>query len=643
MEPSNWTFRYVVLPADAPKSTISDVANEQQCSTTKKILSRCHPIISDIFYKDLKFDRLTSIQSACIPVLLETPGFDRYSPCSGDAIITAPTGQGKTLCYVLPIMSHLFYRSAPHVSAIVLAPTRELVTQISQVFSAFCAAPSATLESPQHPKRKSPSSSRLLEVGSKTLPKLRITCLTGHAPFVTEVAELRGLSATDEGGQTHDDWNDGNNDGSDGGSSDVIVATPGRFVEHCQTSSNSAALKIFHRARRSAMEEGSSNGQKGGGSQDDELWKHVRWIVLDEADRLLEQNYQGWVEELDRITKNCYSRPQKIVASATMTQNPEKLNLLNFDRPLFYLTSDQEGSFSIPSELRQFWAVSPQLKSLDFTSAMTKPLALLYLLHQLYATLTAEDELHPKKKRRKKTEADSAVDSVIIRRPRTVVFCGSKQTAHKLSNLLDLHFGTEREFPHVPPPKVQPISLNEHSSESEVDGSSVQLTVCNFTSSLSKKERSRIIRVFEHPPPGTTPIDILVCSDVLARGLDISELDVVINYDPPETLRSYIHRVGRTARAGRAGTTFTIVAQEEVPKLTKMMKANLLPDGSALWDLIHKHPIPKEALKDWVQSVQRRARMVRKQVAKGEEIEQTSSYYQQLFNHLDKRMQSFRG
>lgn len=56
----------------------------------------------------------------------------------------------------------------------------------------------------------------------------------------------------------------------------------------------------------------------------------------------------------------------------------------------------------------------------------------------------------------------------------------------------------------------------------------------------------------------------MVCTDAVARGMDLGIVDCVISYDPPRYVKNYIHRVGRTARAGRPGTAITILTSGEV-------------------------------------------------------------------------------
>ena len=84
---------------------------------------------------------------------------------------------------------------------------------------------------------------------------------------------------------------------------------------------------------------------------------------------------------------------------------------------------------------------------------------------------------------------------------------------------------------------------------------------------LDQNKRLRVIRDFKNDQ-----IDILVATDVAARGLDISGVTHVYNYDIPQDPESYVHRIGRTGRAGREGKAFSLVVGKEVYKLRDIQR-----------------------------------------------------------------------
>jgi len=83
--------------------------------------------------------------------------------------------------------------------------------------------------------------------------------------------------------------------------------------------------------------------------------------------------------------------------------------------------------------------------------------------------------------------------------------------------------------------------------------------VTTIHSGLSQHKRDRVMQQFR-----TREVGILVATDIAARGLDISHVDCIINYDVPKNPLMYFHRVGRTARAGGAGKSYILVSQEEL-------------------------------------------------------------------------------
>jgi superfamily II DNA/RNA helicase len=84
---------------------------------------------------------------------------------------------------------------------------------------------------------------------------------------------------------------------------------------------------------------------------------------------------------------------------------------------------------------------------------------------------------------------------------------------------------------------------------------------------MSQPARDRAVRRF-----ASGAVDIMAATDVAARGLDLEHISHVVNFDPPGDEKAYIHRVGRTARAGRSGTGITFVTTDQQPEMARMAK-----------------------------------------------------------------------
>lgn len=99
---------------------------------------------------------------------------------------------------------------------------------------------------------------------------------------------------------------------------------------------------------------------------------------------------------------------------------------------------------------------------------------------------------------------------------------------------------------------------------------------------LSQAMRDRVMSSFRS---GTA--DILIATDVAARGIDVDDVEAVINFDIPQDIEYYVHRIGRTGRAGRDGRSFTLVCGREIYKIRDIeracktkMKARIVPTGA---------------------------------------------------------------
>jgi ATP-dependent RNA helicase RhlE len=104
------------------------------------------------------------------------------------------------------------------------------------------------------------------------------------------------------------------------------------------------------------------------------------------------------------------------------------------------------------------------------------------------------------------------------------------------------------------------------------------IKACAIHSDRSQSLRERALSDFKQDK-----VDVLVATDVLSRGIDVSEIRYVFNYDVPTNSEDYVHRIGRTGRAGESGTAYTFVSPDELSQLREI--ENLINQVIPTYDL----------------------------------------------------------
>nr|XP_019953958.1 PREDICTED: probable ATP-dependent RNA helicase DDX49 [Paralichthys olivaceus] len=235
----------------------------------------------------------------------------------------------------------------------------------------------------------------------------------------------------------------------------VVVATPGRLADHIRSSNTFSMSKI-------------------------------QFLIMDEADRLLEQSCTDFTKDLEVILGILPAKRQTLLFSATLTDTLQELKSIAMNKPFFWESTSETRTVE---ELDQRYILTPE------------KVKEAYLVH-LIQTFTDEHD-----------------DWSII------VFTNTCKNCQILTMML-------REF-HFPT-----ISLH---------------------SMMKQKQRFANLAKFK-----ASVYKILIATDVAARGLDIPTVQVVINHNTPGLPKTYIHRVGRTARAGRNGVSITLVTQYDI-------------------------------------------------------------------------------
>ena len=266
------------------------------------------------------------------------------------------------------------------------------------------------------------------------IPNLKVLLLTGGVALGPQLASLRK-------------------------DSHVIVGTPGRVQEMLRK-------KVLHLA-------------------------HVRTVVLDEADRMLDM---GFEEPIREIVGKTPARRQTLLFSATY---PEGIRAIGRDFMRDPLEITVEGVDERPAIEQVFFEVE----------LARKPAALVALLQQ-------------------------------YRPESSVVFCNTRRDVDDLTDEL---------------------------------GKS-GITALALHGDIEQRDRDEVLVVFSN-----RSCSVLVASDVAARGLDIKDLGAVVNYELPPDPDIYVHRIGRTGRAGSTGLALNLVTPREMPRALALEKSQGAP------------------------------------------------------------------
>lgn len=281
---------------------------------------------------------------------------------------------------------------------------------------------------------------------------------------------------------------------------DIVVSTPGRLIDHVR---NTPCFSM----------------------------DGVEVLVLDEADRMLEEGFKAELEEI--ISAAPRSR-QTLLFSATVTESVASLSRLSMNKPVRVKIDEMGATASglIQEFLRVRGDKAGEAIERGFRSGERSREALLVsLCTRSFAS------------------------------GRTIIFFRSKAQAHRMKIIFSLHGeGLERS--------------------DELHGD------------LTQEQRLTSLKRFREGESA-----FLLATDLASRGLDIKGIENVINYEMPKSIEIYLHRVGRTARAGKKGRALTLVGESD-RKLVKLAMKHAPPES------IKQRVIPPEVITEVTQELQ---------------------------------------
>lgn len=135
------------------------------------------------------------------------------------------------------------------------------------------------------------------------------------------------------------------------------------------------------------------------------------------------------------------------------------------------------------------------------------------------------------------------------------------KSSQKIDALLDL---LEQRINPTQNPKSLPRSIIFTSTKAMADELAVELRQCGYTAVALHGDKTQQLRDDAMRSFRTGRVSVLIATDIAARGLDVKDIENVINFDFPNNTEDYVHRIGRTARAGAMGTAFTFLTNKDL-------------------------------------------------------------------------------
>lgn len=430
------------------------------------------------------------------PTAIQKSAITQLLAEDSDGFIQAETGSGKTLAYLLPIIQRIMHLSSQ--------PGTEQKTtsrQIHRTSGLFALILAPTRE--------------LCKQISIVLSSL-LRC----AHWIVAGTVIGGEKKKSEKARLRKGVN-------------ILVATPGRLADHLQ---NTEVLDV----------------------------SRVRWLVLDEGDRLMELGFEeeikSIVAKLDerrtrQVMRGLPERRTTVMCSATMKMTVQRLGEISL-KDAVHIKVDEEAAETATSsertkgeqrEQKDFLAPAQLQQSYVVVSAKQRLVALAALLKSTFAR---------KGSVMKAIVFLSCADSVDFH---FEIFARGAESLTDMEESPSTKSPTEQSGATKTGQSPSKPSIESKSSASQLPSFSrtptltcsqnPHLSLYKLHGSLAQPLRTATLAAFTR---SSNPC-ILLCTDVASRGLDLPNIDLVIEYDPPFSSDDHLHRVGRTARAGRDG------------------------------------------------------------------------------------------